>query len=351
VIPYGIEISKVFADPDKGFFISLAAYYALSVATVRAEDVANHIEEWAKAVESWDPVGAYEGWVRSVTGLGDRPVFYLFNPMVAWEEVNAIEALRESPCGWLDWGCYITNGVKWLLKGILTPVFFIKNVLLGIAYYIIAGAVQVGKFVAVGFLRYVLKPVAYTVAWVIDRIRETLKTAFCYYLKLAQAGTLVKEVAFGKGSLGRRILKGIAKLVGFYVLTSIVARECVLVTVEVTPVVSPPTAEALVPSVPAVGYTGYATVSLYVEERLGYAPPLSGTAAVSLVATESAVAAPPTGAVSGEATVSLSASESASATAPPPGNVVLSLDVRVSTTTSPEQTVISDVTVSGPEVS
>jgi hypothetical protein len=161
----------------------------------------------------------------------------------------------------------------------------------------------------------------------------------------------VKEVAFGRGTLGRRILKGIAKFVGFYILTSIVARECVLVPVEVSPVVSPPTAETLVPSVPAVGYTGYATLSLYVEERLGYAPPLSGAAAVSLVATESATTIPPAGVVSGEATVSLSASESASATAPPRGNVVLVLDVMASTTTSPEQTVISDITVSGPEVS
>jgi hypothetical protein len=308
---------------------------------VRAEDVANHIEEWAKAVENWDPVGAYESWVRSVTGLGNRPVFYLFNPMVAWEEVSAIEALRESPCGWLDWGCYISNGVKWLLKGILTPVFYIKNLLLGLAYYIIAGAVQVGKFVAVGFLRYVLKPVAYTVVWVIDRIRESLKTVFCYYLKLAQAGTVVKEVAFGRGTLGRRILKGIAKLVGFYVLTSIVARECTLVPVEVSPVVSPPTAEALLPTVPAVGYTGYATLSLYAEERLTYAPPLSGTATALLVATESATVAPPAGVVSGEATVSLSASESASVTAPPPGNVVVTVDASL----QPEGETTEPVTV------
>jgi hypothetical protein len=288
VIPYGIEVAKVFADPDRGFFISLAAYYALSVATVRAEDVANHIEEWAKAVENWDPVGAYESWVRSVTGLGDRPVFYLFNPMVAWEEVSAIEALRESPCGWLDWGCYISNAAKWLLKGILTPVFYIKNLLLGIAYYIIAGAVQVGKFVAVGFLRYVLKPVAYTVAWMIDRVRESLKTVFCYYLKLAQAGTVVKEVAFGRGTLGRRILKGIAKFIGFYILTSIVARECVLVPVEVSPVVSPPTAVGVVPTPTPTPYVGEARVRLDLYEYTRVRVTYLGTGRVGLRATESA---------------------------------------------------------------
>jgi hypothetical protein len=351
VIPYGIEVAKVFADPDRGFFISLAGYYALSMVTIKAEDVANHIESWAVAIENWDPVGAYESWVRSVTGLGNRPVFYLFNPMVAWEEVSAIEALKEAPCGWFDWGCYLSNAAKLVLRGILTPVFFVKNLLLGVAYYIIAGVVALAKFIAVGFLRYVLKPIAYAVVWVLDRVRESLRTVFCYYMRLAQVGTLFKEVVRGRGTVGRRVLRGVGKMIGLYLLASVVARECTLVPVETTPVLAPPTAEALLPSVPAVGYTGYAVLSLYVEERLGYAPPLSGTAAVSLVATEFATAAPPAGVVSGEATVSLSASESASVTAPPPGNVVLVLDARVSTTTSPEQTVISDVAVSGPEVS
>jgi hypothetical protein len=196
------------------------------------------------------------------------------------------------------------------------------------------------------------------VAWIIDRVRESLKTVFCYYLKLAQAGTAVKEIAFGRGTLGRRILKGIAKLVGFYVLTSIVARECTLVPVEVSPVVSPPTAETLVPTVPAVGYTGYATVSLYADERLSYAPPLSGTATVTLVATESATAAPPTGTVYGESAVSLQVSESVSTTAPPARYIAVTID---STFAGPEvapvterpagyATVVIDYVVTGPEV-
>jgi len=350
VIPYGIEVAKVFADPDKGFFISLAGYYALSMVTVRAEDVANQIESWAVAIENWDPVGAYESWVRSVTGLGGRPIYYLFNPMVAWEEVSAIEALREAPCGWLDWGCYLSNAAKWILRGILTPVFFIKNLLLGVAYYVIAGVVALAKFIAVGFLRYVLKPIAYAVVWIIDRVRESLRTVFCYYMRLAQVGTLFKEVVHGRGTIGRRVLRGFVKMIGLCLLASVVARECTLVPIETTPVLTPPTAEALVPTVPAIGYTGHATLSLYVEERLTYAPPLSGTATVSLVATESATVAPPSGVVSGEATVSLQASESASATAPPPGSVVLTIDIMVSGPVQPEQTVISSATVTGPEV-
>jgi opacity protein-like surface antigen len=229
--------------------------------------------------------------------------------MVAWEEVNAIEALRELPCGWLDWGCYLSNAAKWLLKGILTPVFFIKNLLLGVAYYIIAGVVQVGKFIAVGFLRYVLKPVAYTVAWIIDRIRESLKTVFCYYLRLAQVGTVVKEVAFGKGTLGRRIMKGIAKLVGFYVLTAIVARECTLVPVEVNPVISPPTAVSVVPTPVATPYVGNASIHLDVYEYMSIGAVYLGIGRVDLRATES-VSAFISG---GSATVRLEATESVSA--------------------------------------
>jgi hypothetical protein len=345
VIPYGIEVAKVFADPDKGFFISLAGYYALSMVSVKAEDVANQIESWAVAIENWDPVGAYESWVRSVTGLGDRPVFYLFNPMVAWEEVSAIEALREASCGWFDWSCYLSNAAKWVLKGILTPVFFIKNLLLGIAYYVIAGVVALAKFIAVGFLRYVLKPIAYAVVWVLDRVRESLKTVFCYYMRLAQVGTLFKEVVHGRGTIGRRVLRGIGKMVGLYLLASVVARECTLVPVEITPMLTPPTAEALVPTVPAVGYTGYATLFLYVEERLTYAPPLSGTATVSLVATESATATPPAGIASGEATVSLSASESASTTVPPPGNVVVVVDASLQLSVATPEPVVVDTSL------
>ena len=307
VIPYGIEVARVFADPDKGFFISLAAYYALSVATVRAEDVANQVEEWAKAVENWDPVGAYESWVRSVTGLGYRPVYYLFNPMVAWEEVNAIEALVEAPCGWMDWGCYLSNAAKWILKGILTPVFYIKNLLLGVAYYIIAGVTALAKFVAVGFLRYVLKPVAYAVAWMVDKVREALRTVFCYYLRLAQVGTVAKEVAFGKGSLGRRILKGIAKLVGFYLLTAIVAKECLLVPVEVSPVVRPPTAVGVVPAPTVTPYVGEARVRLDVYEPMRVRVTYVGTGRVGLRATESISLQ----LMLGSATVRLGATESA----------------------------------------
>jgi hypothetical protein len=96
----------------------------------------------------------------------------------------------------------------------------------------------------------------------VDKVREALKTVFCYYLRLAQAGTAVKEIAFGRGSLGRRILKGIAKLVGFYVLTSIVARECTLVPVEVAPVVSPPAVVGVVPTPAITPYAGSARVYL-----------------------------------------------------------------------------------------
>jgi hypothetical protein len=197
----------------------------------------------------------------------------------------------------------------------------------------------------VGFLRYVLKPVAYAVVWVLDRIRESLKTVFCYYMRLAQVGTLFKEVVRGRGTIGRRVLRGIAKMVGLCLLASVVARECTLVPIETTPVLTPPTAEALVPTVPAIGYTGYATLSIYVEERLVPMPPLSGTAAVSLVATESATAAPPTGVVSGEATVSLSASESASITAPPPGNVVVVIEASLQPSAETTEPVTADISL------
>jgi hypothetical protein len=204
----------------------------------------------------------------------------------------------------------------------------------------------------------VLKPIAYAVVWVLDRIRESLRTVFCYYMRLAQVGTLFKEVAHGRGTIGRRVLRGIGKMMGLYLLASVVARECTLVPVEITPMLTPPTAEALVPTVPAVGYPGYATVSLYAEERLSYAPPLSGTATVTLVATESATAAPPTGTVYGESTVSLQASESVSVTAPPARYITVTIDY---TFTEPEvapvterpagyATVVIDYVVTGPEV-
>jgi len=312
IVPYGVDLAKIFADPDKGFFISLAGYYSLSLIKLSAEDVANSIESLAQSIESWDPLAGYENWVRSVTGLGDRPIYELFNPMVAWEDVNSIDALKEASCGFGDLGCYINNALKWLAKAILTPVFFIKNILLAVGYFIIAGLTILARFLAVGFLRYIIKPLAYAVIWAIDSIRNMLKTAFCYYMKIAQVATFAKEIVKSKTTLGKAILRGILKSVSFYIIASLVAKECVLVSTESTPIITPPTPGSITPPSPITSFTGNARIYLYAYETVSYAVPSgTGRATISLNATES-VNVSVTPRLSGSATISLNAVESIS---------------------------------------
>ena len=313
IIPYGVDLAKIFVDPDKGFFISLAGYYSLSLVKLSAEDVANSIETLAHTIECWDPLAGYENWVRSVTGLGDRPIYELFNPMVAWNEVSSIEALKEASCSFGDLGCYINNALKWLAKAILTPVFFIKNILLAVGYFIIAGLTVLAKFLAVGFLRYVIKPLAYAVIWAIDSIRNMLKTAFCYFIKIAQVATFAKEIVKSKTTLGKAILRGILKSVSFYIIASLIAKECVLVSTDVPPVIIPPSPEIITPPpITIPSFTGSARIYLYTYETVSYAVPSgTGRATISLNATESVNVSVISG-LSGSATVSLNAIESIS---------------------------------------
>ena len=98
--------------------------------------------------------------------------------------------------------------------------------------------------------------------WVYENVRSILRYCFCHYMKIAQVATVGKEVVAGKGTLGRRILKGVVKFFTFAFLTSLLARECSLVPLlpegkEIVTLPSP------VPVVPPVTLTYTATARLW----------------------------------------------------------------------------------------